>query len=224
MTNTVLSAKPEKHRSRQLPIIDCDIHNVISPGSLDPYLPDRWLRHHRTYGGRQHTGAVYPKGSPAAARADAAPPSALAPGADLEFMQHQHLDAMGVEFGVLNCLGGGSSQLNAEYGQRCAVRRTIGRSASGTKGTHASVAGSSSPWRMQSSQHEKSTGWRNTLPSYRCCWLPGRRPPWVIGDTGRSMRPRHVMGFPSECTSVADREAFRSPPPGGRPITWKTTP
>ncbi|WP_230207914.1 hypothetical protein [Microlunatus sp. Gsoil 973] len=103
---------PDRDRPSRLTIIDCDIHNVISPTSLDPYLPNRWLQHHRLYGSRQHTGAVYPKGSPGAARADAAPPSGLAAGADLGFMQQQHLDPMGVEFGVLNCLGGGPAQLN----------------------------------------------------------------------------------------------------------------
>lgn len=97
-------------------IIDCDIHNVLSPGSLDPYLSDRWLRHQRTFGHRRPTGNLYPKGSPNAARTDAVPPSGLAPGADLGFMQHQHLDPMGVEYGVLNCLGGGPTQLDVEYG------------------------------------------------------------------------------------------------------------
>lgn len=107
---------PASDRPPRLEIIDCDIHNVISPTSLDPYLSNRWLWHHRMYGSRQHTGAVYPKGSPGAARADASPPSGLAAGADLAFMQKQHLDPMGVEFGVLNCLGGGPTQLNLEYG------------------------------------------------------------------------------------------------------------
>ena len=105
----------EAERTPRLSIIDCDIHNVLSPGSLDPYLSDRWRRHQRTFGGRRHTGDVYPKGSPGAARTDAQPPSGLAAGADLGFMQRQHLDPMGVEYGVLNCLGGGPVQLDAEY-------------------------------------------------------------------------------------------------------------
>ena len=116
MSNTQLDARRRADRSPRFSIIDCDIHNVISPGSLDPYLPNRWLQHQRTYGSRQHSGAVYPKGSPGAARADASPPSGLAAGADLGFMQEQHLDPMGVEFGVLNCLGGGPAELNIEYG------------------------------------------------------------------------------------------------------------
>ncbi|MET0693345.1 MAG: amidohydrolase family protein [Propionibacteriaceae bacterium] len=116
MTNTLLAEQPTADRGPRFPIIDCDIHNVISPGSLDPYLSNRWLQHQRTYGSREHTGAVYPKGSPGAARTDAAPPSGLAPGADLGFMQEQHLDPMGVEYGVLNCLGGGTGQLDVEYG------------------------------------------------------------------------------------------------------------
>src|SRR5690606_17366028 len=96
-------------------IIDCDIHNVIWPGALDPFLSQRWREHHNTYGGRSYTGATYPKGAPEAARADAWPPSGRLPGADLGFMQEQHLDPMNVEYGILNCLGPASAQLNSEY-------------------------------------------------------------------------------------------------------------
>ena len=99
-------------RAKQM-IIDCDIHNVLSPGSLNPYLPNRWLRHQQTFGSRQHSGSVYPKGSPA--RLDARPPSGLAAGADLGFMQQHHLDALNVEFGILGPLSGAGSQLSPDF-------------------------------------------------------------------------------------------------------------
>ena len=85
MTETATRpATKRRARAKQM-IIDCDIHNVLSPGSLDPYLSNRWLRHRRTFGSREHEGNVYPKGSPA--RYDAVPPSGLAAGADLSFMK-----------------------------------------------------------------------------------------------------------------------------------------
>lgn len=113
MTETIATPRTGSGRRVQQMIIDCDIHNVAMPTSIDPYLPDKWLRHKRTYGSRQHSGNVYPKGSPA--RWDSFPPSGLAPGADLDFMREQHLDALNVEFGLLGCLSAAGSQLNPEY-------------------------------------------------------------------------------------------------------------
>lgn len=113
MTNTFAQPLTSRRRPTKQMIIDCDIHNVMSPDSLHPYLPNRWLRHLLTYGSRQHSGNVYPKGSPA--RWDAFPPSGLKPGADLGFMQVQHLDALNVEFGILGPLSGSGSQLDPEF-------------------------------------------------------------------------------------------------------------
>jgi uncharacterized protein len=51
------------------------------------------------------------------ARADAWPPGGGLPGSDLEFMRAQHLDANGVEYGVLQPLRpNGNSQRNLEFG------------------------------------------------------------------------------------------------------------
>ncbi|GAA2756293.1 amidohydrolase family protein [Actinopolymorpha rutila] len=96
-------------------VVDCDIHNSTWPGALDPYLSARWRRHGELFGSRTHPGSLYPKGSPAAARHDAWPPSGRPPGGDLEFMRTQHLDPEGIEYGILNCLGAAGTQLNAEY-------------------------------------------------------------------------------------------------------------
>lgn len=113
MTETVAAPAAAGRTAAKQMIIDCDIHNVMSPNSLDPYLSNRWLQHLRTYGSRQHSGNVYPKGSPA--RYDAFPPSGLKPGADLGFMQSHHLDALNVEFGILGALGPSGSQLDPEF-------------------------------------------------------------------------------------------------------------
>ncbi|MFD2082800.1 hypothetical protein SAMN05421678_118108 [Actinopolymorpha cephalotaxi] len=96
-------------------VVDCDIHNSTWPGALDPYLSARWRRHGELFGSRTHPGSLYPKGSPAAARHDAWPPSGRPPGGDLEFMREQHLDPEGIEYGILNCLGAAGTQLNADY-------------------------------------------------------------------------------------------------------------
>jgi predicted TIM-barrel fold metal-dependent hydrolase len=104
----------EARRSKRL-VVDCDIHNSIPAGALDPYLSQRWKRHGELFGYRAHQGSLYPKGAPNAARHDAWPPSGLPPGADLDFMRQQLLDGEGVEYGILNTLGAAGGQLNAEY-------------------------------------------------------------------------------------------------------------
>lgn len=100
-----------------IPIIDCDIHNAMpSDETLLKYLPERWHRHHKTTGRRGHMGSHYPRAVPYAARLDSWPPSGLAPGADLAFMQKQLLDYWDLEYGILNCLFGAGGELNLEYG------------------------------------------------------------------------------------------------------------
>ncbi|MGI5126244.1 amidohydrolase family protein [Pseudonocardia sp. CA-107938] len=97
------------------PLVDCDIHNELAPGSLDPYLSRRWREHAATFGGRGDGGASYPKGSRNAARVDAWPPSGLPAGGDLGFMQAQHLDAHDIRFGILNCLTPANREPNPEF-------------------------------------------------------------------------------------------------------------
>ncbi len=113
---------PRRQRVRHLSawsdvpmLVDCDIHNELVPGALRPYLSQRWRDHDETYGDRGDGGSSYPKGAPRAARADAWPPSGLPPGADLEFLRAQHLDAYDVRYGVLNCLTAASRQQNPGY-------------------------------------------------------------------------------------------------------------
>lgn len=103
--------------------IDCDIHNIVpAVSALEPYLEPRWIRHAEIYGMRSHHGFAqgipYPKVSPGGgSRVDAWPPSGLPPGADLGFMQQQHLDPLPIEYGILNCLYPKvAEQLNDEYG------------------------------------------------------------------------------------------------------------
>jgi predicted TIM-barrel fold metal-dependent hydrolase len=96
-------------------LVDCDIHNELTPGALTPYLPRTWQDYDATYGGRADGGSAYPKGTPRAARVDAWPPSGLPPGADLGFLREQHLDAHDVRYGVLNCLTTACREQNPGY-------------------------------------------------------------------------------------------------------------
>jgi predicted TIM-barrel fold metal-dependent hydrolase len=61
-----------------------------------------------TYGLRHRhgfqKGPAFPKGQPGAMRRDAYPPGGGKPGSDLDFLRAQHLDANGIEFGILNPL------------------------------------------------------------------------------------------------------------------------
>src|SRR6185503_10943068 len=100
----------------KLSVIDCDIHpNLKSPKALHPYLSERWRRHRDTIGDRGFAGSYYPRANPNAARTDSWPPSGLPPGADLDFMRYQLLDAWDMDFGVLQPLLGAGAQLNHDY-------------------------------------------------------------------------------------------------------------
>lgn len=101
--------------------VDADIHNVFpSPEVRKSYLPSRWQKHLEMIGSRGHDGYMhastkYPKVSAATARDDAWPTSGLPPGSDLGFMQMQHLDGIGIEYGILNCFEHVGHELNDEW-------------------------------------------------------------------------------------------------------------
>ena len=118
MASTPVAVEEKKRqRPKKVTVIDCDIHNAMPSGdTLHKYIPDRWLNHHKTFGGRSRSGASYPRIVPNAARHDSWPPSGLPPGSDLGFMQEQLLDFYDLDYGILNCLSGPGAQLNLEYG------------------------------------------------------------------------------------------------------------
>jgi predicted TIM-barrel fold metal-dependent hydrolase len=110
-------AQPATRTQAKLGVIDCDIHNAVpSDKTYLHYLPERWRRHHETFGTRGHSGAYYPRMNLNAARTDAWPPSGLPPGSDLDFLRFQLLDTWGIDFGILNPLMGAGGQLNLDYG------------------------------------------------------------------------------------------------------------
>src|SRR5215472_10473419 len=112
---TTLEQRTAQQMTRSA-VIDCDIHPALkSPKALDPYLSERWRRHRDTIGDRGFAGAYYPRANLNAARTDSWPPNGLPPGADLDFMRYQLLDAWDMDFGVLQPLLGAAQQLNQEY-------------------------------------------------------------------------------------------------------------
>ncbi len=114
---TLTLEKPTTSGRTRTAVIDCDIHNAVtSPKALLPYLPERWRRHQETFGGRGHSGGVYPRANLNAARTDSWPPNGNPPGSDLPFLREQLLDTWNMEYGILNPLLGAGGQLNLEYG------------------------------------------------------------------------------------------------------------
>ncbi len=119
MTRAVVQGSTRVASRQQMSIIDCDIHNAVNGlADLFPYLSARWRRHAETIGMRGRfalaEGLAYPRNSPLACRADSWPEHGR-PGSSLELMRRQHLDALGIEVGVLNCLFPIGPQLHHEW-------------------------------------------------------------------------------------------------------------
>jgi predicted TIM-barrel fold metal-dependent hydrolase len=106
----------------KLAIVDCDIHPAFStPTELMRYLPQRWRDHLASFGPRAPQplfGVIpYPRMATGnGARGDAWPPTGGPPASDLAFMRMQHLDAYGIDYGVLQPLAAGSSTLDQGLG------------------------------------------------------------------------------------------------------------
>jgi uncharacterized protein len=104
MAESAAPSVPSAPPARAASLVDCDIHNTLTPAALDRHLPARWREYRRRFGRRALPGDFYPKAAPLAARTDAWPPGGGPPGSDLAFLRRQLLDAWPIEFGVLNPL------------------------------------------------------------------------------------------------------------------------
>src|SRR5262249_32518891 len=112
----------EPTATQKLAIVDCDIHPVQRAKSdLAPFMSARWREHMATFGGHIRQGLwagqnVYPRMMAGGRRRDSFPPNGGPPGSDLPTMQKQHLDANGVEVGMLICgNGSGFEERNLDY-------------------------------------------------------------------------------------------------------------
>ena len=95
----------QRTASQRLAIVDCDIHPAFrSPAELHPFLPARWREHLTTFGEHVRHGLTgqlpYPRMMAGGMRMDSFPEQGP-PGSDLDLMRAQHLDANGVELGML---------------------------------------------------------------------------------------------------------------------------
>ena len=100
-------------------LIDCDVHACANGiDDVIPYLPNVWQRYVRETGftGPPAAGANYPKMKPNAARNDSHPPSGRVPGADLEFLQRQHLDHWKIDRAVATPIFGADCLANVDFG------------------------------------------------------------------------------------------------------------
>jgi hypothetical protein len=103
-----------------LAVVDCDIHPAFrKPSDLHPFLEARWREHMTAFGEHLRQGLagqiMWPRMMAAGMRRDAFPDEGL-PGSDLALMRAQHLDANGVEHGMLMQLSkGGMEERNLDF-------------------------------------------------------------------------------------------------------------
>jgi hypothetical protein len=92
--------------AQRLTVVDCDIHPTWrTPAELHPFMAQRWREHMTAYGTFFRHGLTgqlpFPRMMAGGMRADSFPADGSPPGADLDLMRRQHLDANGVEVGML---------------------------------------------------------------------------------------------------------------------------
>ncbi|HVV94970.1 MAG TPA: amidohydrolase family protein [Hyphomicrobiales bacterium] len=122
MTTALLDRANAPARDARLWVVDCDIHPAARARTdLMPFLSERWRAHLAGIGPRAAqplSGAIpWPRMNIGnGRRLDALPPSGGPAASDLGFMQAQHLDANGIEYGILQPLSAGGNTLDLEFG------------------------------------------------------------------------------------------------------------
>ena len=96
-TDTLERDEQATDQAPKLGLVDCDVHPYMrSPGDLDPYLSERWLKHRKTY--RENVRRafastwVYPRMENQGNRIDAMPADGTPAGSNLDLMREQLLD------------------------------------------------------------------------------------------------------------------------------------
>jgi predicted TIM-barrel fold metal-dependent hydrolase len=85
-------------------IIDCDIHNVVPAAeALFPFLAEHWREYMSRSDFKGPIENYYPAGAATSAHPDTTPPGGGPPGSDLALMREQVLDALDLDYGILNC-------------------------------------------------------------------------------------------------------------------------
>ena len=107
--------------AQRLKVVDCDIHPAYAtPTALHEFLPQRWRDHWSTFGTFFRPPLIgqlpFPRMMAGGMRIDSFPRTGSPPGGDLELMRTQHLDANGVEVGMLIALSrGGMEERNLDF-------------------------------------------------------------------------------------------------------------
>jgi uncharacterized protein len=97
---------PQAGRTKDVTLVDVDIHPNVMPDELGPWLPQRWTSHLERYGQRApFISDLYPRGRNNGMRADAWPEGRF-PGSDYGLLREQLLDEHDIDFGILVCMNG----------------------------------------------------------------------------------------------------------------------
>jgi len=88
-------------RTKDVTLVDVDIHPRMTPAELVNWLPERWARHVARYGLRAPAGRDrYPRPRNKGVRADSWPENGF-PGTDYGLLRKQLLDEHRIDFGIL---------------------------------------------------------------------------------------------------------------------------
>src|SRR5690606_27824601 len=108
--------------ANKVKLVDCDIHPAMKTrDEMLKFMPLRWREHARDFGIRTasplHGAMPYPRITPGSGmRRDAWPPAGGPPASDVAFLQEQLLDALGIDYGILQALGPGGATMNQGLG------------------------------------------------------------------------------------------------------------
>lgn len=90
--------------ANNVPIIDCDIHNVVpSINTLIPYLPEHWQEYVTQSDLKGPGPGLYSPKALTEAWPETKPESGNPPGSDLDLLRAQALDSLGSAYAILNC-------------------------------------------------------------------------------------------------------------------------
>ena len=193
---------PVRHATAatKLAIVDCDIHPAFrKPSDLYPFLPARWREHMTTFGEHLRQGLsgqlAWPRMMASGLRVDAFPEDGP-PGSDLDLMRRQHLDANGVEVGMLMQLSkGGMEERNLDSPPRCRTPSTTGSWRPSSSRSRGSAPASWCRRRTRPSRSARSSTAPTIRRSSQIIISPrssdplGHRRYWPIFEAARALQP-----------------------------------
>ena len=125
--------------------IDCDLHPAVPDvAALMPYLDDFWREHlsERYIDHAPFVLASYAQNLPQSARADWRPQQGV-PGADLDALRRDALDAFGTRFAIANVLHGAVALYNAD------MAAALCKAVSSLTKPHVICPGRDMPWSLE---------------------------------------------------------------------------